>query len=343
MKFSVIVPVYNVERFLPKCLDSVLAQDFCDYEIVAVDDGSKDGSGQILHHYLEKTNRLRIIHQENKGLGGARNTGIDAAQGDYLLLLDSDDTIEPNTLTVLAEYLDRYDLDILAFDCLRVNEDGSVIERVTTPDYTEKYTPLTGKKFLLLEPTGCTKVYRRSLFVDNMIRFPEKLWYEDLATVFRLAPFTDKVGYLKEPLYLYVQQSGSITHSTNTSRMMEITTAFNMEIDFYKKIGAFETYRAELEWNCALHVMYYSAFRLLGCGYHHKQMHQLFSYSYALFPDIEKNEYVLRKAPLRYLMSEVMEGKLFRFYWKVNVIPNIVQLIKTVTHWDRWKKGDGTR
>ena len=98
MKYSIIVPVYNVEQFLETCIESILHQNFIDYEIIAVNDGSTDGSKEILEDYLKKTERLKVIHQRNKGLGGARNTGIQTATGDYLLLLDSDDYLEMNAL-----------------------------------------------------------------------------------------------------------------------------------------------------------------------------------------------------------------------------------------------------
>ena len=217
MKYSIIVPVYNVEQFLETCIESILHQNFIDYEIIAVNDGSTDGSKEILEDYLKKTERLKVIHQRNKGLGGARNTGIQTATGDYLLLLDSDDYLEMNALETLATYLDKYNLDILAFDCNKVDIEGNIIETISVIDYKEKYTPLTQKQFLFFEPTACTKVYKRTLFTQNKIRFPERLWYEDLATVFRLVPYAKRIGYLKESCYNYVQQPNSITHSFHSS------------------------------------------------------------------------------------------------------------------------------
>ena len=138
MKYSIIVPVYNVEQFLETCIESILHQNFIDYEIIAVNDGSTDGSKEILEDYLKKTERLKVIHQRNKGLGGARNTGIQTATGDYLLLLDSDDYLEMNALETLATYLDKYNLDILAFDCNKVDIEGNIIETISVIDYKEK-------------------------------------------------------------------------------------------------------------------------------------------------------------------------------------------------------------
>ena len=216
MKFSIIVPVYNVEKYLPRCLDSVLDQEFDDYEIIAVDDESPDNSIDILNEYQKKTEKLKIIRQKNKGLGGARNTGIKEAAGEYLIFLDSDDYISPKMLSSLNEYLKKEDLDILAFDCERVTESGQTIEKVSVKDYQDQYTSLNAKQYLLFEPTSCVKTYRRTLYTEHGIEFPEKLWYEDLATTLKLSAYATKIGYLKEVFYYYVQQPNSITHSTNT-------------------------------------------------------------------------------------------------------------------------------
>lgn len=328
MKFSIIVPVYNVEKYLKVCLDSILKQDYTDYEIIAVNDGSTDGSLEILNEYKKKTERLVILSQNNKGLGGARNTGIDHAQGEYLIFLDSDDYIDKSMLNDTGRILTQYNLDILAFDGYRVTEDGKVIDTITVNSYRNEYTNLTRKQFLVLEPTGCTKIYKRKLFTDIDIRFPEKLWYEDLATTYKLVLAANNLGYLKKPMYYYLQQADSITHSTNVTRMMEIMSAFDEEIIYYKDQGVFNEYFEELEWNCFLHVLYYSAFRLFSCGYHIKEMKELYSYAKAYFPHIEDNKYVRIISRQRDLMDLILEKKYFRFYLKTGFSIKCYELIK---------------
>ena len=221
--------------------------------------------------------------------------------------------------------------------CNKVDIEGNIIETISVIDYKEKYTPLTQKQFLFFEPTACTKVYKRTLFTQNKIRFPERLWYEDLATVFRLVPYAKRIGYLKESCYNYVQQPNSITHSVNTERMMEIIDSFNLEMDFYKNKGLFEEYYAELEWNCALHVLYYSAYRFLTCGYNKKQMLSLYKYSKTNFPNIEKNKYVLQKKESKNLMELVINKHFFRFYLHTGFIIKCVKFIKTIVPLKRWR------
>ena len=316
MRFSIIIPVYNVEKFINKCLNSALQQTYTDYEIVAVNDGSTDSSKDILEYYQEKNAKLKVISQQNKGLGGARNTGIKNSKGEFLVFLDSDDYISIDMLEKVDSYLIKYALDILAFDCNLVDLNGNVMQCATMQEYSEKYTPLTRKQFLLLEPTSCTKVYRRTLFTDQHIMFPERLWYEDFATIFKLAPLAMNIGYLKEPLYYYVQQGTSITHSSNVNRMMEIEDAFNSNVEYYRKLDLWDEFYDELEWNCVLHVLYYSAFRLLGCGYHRKKMEHLYAYSKLYFPDWKNNKYVKDKKETRDRMNLIVEHHYFAFYLK---------------------------
>lgn len=334
MKFSIIIPVYNVEKYLSKCLESVFAQTCSDYEIIAVNDGSTDSSREILETYQNNHSNMKLINQKNKGLGGARNTGIQNAQGEFLVFLDSDDYISNQMLESLDEYLSKYKLDILAFDLTLVNEKGEIIQRATVSSYQEKYTELSPQQFLLLEPTSCTKVYRRELFVKYNILFPEKLWYEDFATIFKLAPFTKKIGYLKESFYFYVQQSKSITHSKNIKRMFEIETAMNSNIDYYKSVGLFEKFYEELEWNCILHVLYYSAFRLFSCGYHKKQMEELFFYVDEKFSNWRENKYLLQNMESRDMLDVVINQKYYKFYLKtgfsIKFINPVLMRIKNI-------------
>lgn len=313
MKFSVIVPVYNVEKFLAKCLDSVLEQDFDDYEIIAVNDGSTDSSPEILNEYSKKTDKLKVINQKNKGLGGARNTAIENACGDFLVFVDSDDFIPREMLSTLSVYFDKYNLDILSFDLTAVYT-CDFTPNVTT-DFEDGFILLDTKEFLISEPTACAKAYRRNLYINNKIRFPERLWYEDLATVYRLVPFADKIGYLKKPLYYYVQQPNSITHSANTTRMMEIITAFDTVQSYFKEIGRYNEYYSELEWLCVKHVLYYSAHRFLTKGYYYKQMNALYKYVSLNYPNFKDNKYVKENMPSTYCMEWIVNKKFFRFYF----------------------------
>ena len=330
MEFSIVLPVYNVEKELPVCLESVFSQSFSDYEVVAVDDGSTDSSLKILEEYAAEHANLKVIHQENKGLGGARNTGIHESSGEYLVLVDSDDYIDHDTLHIFHQYLLANDLDMLMFDAYRVNDTGIIIDTITNKHYEEEFTLVSKREALVFEPTGCTKVYRRHLFKSNDVLFPEKLWYEDLATVPKLILHAANIGYLKQPLYYYVQRGGSITHSKNTKRMMEIITAFSSVIEYYKSRNAFEEYHDELEWNCFLHVNYYSAFRLLTSGYNITEMKELYGFSHELFPKMEHNKYVVKESGARDMMGLILNRQYLSFYLKTGLISSIYDVYQAI-------------
>jgi glycosyltransferase involved in cell wall biosynthesis len=331
MRFSIIIPVYNVEEFLPKCLDSALCQTYANYEIIAVNDGSTDGSRKVLSQYEHKNSRIKVIDQENKGLGGARNTGIQYANGEFLFFLDSDDYIPSTTLEEIDYYLKNYNLDMLAFDCNMVDTAGQILQIATVNAFSEEFTLLNRKQFMLLEPTACLKVYRRLLYMTYSISFPEHLWYEDLATVFKLVPHANLLGYLKKPLYNYVQHSTSITHSRNTKRMMEIIPAFESTLVYYRQQNLFDEFYDELEWNCILHVLYYSAFRFLGHTYDRKDMTVVYQYSKRIFPRWEGNKYLKQMEKSKYLMSLITHHKCFNFYLKTGFFQRFISpvLVKT--------------
>lgn len=331
MRFSIIIPVYNVEKFLQKCLDSALKQTYADYEIIAVNDGSTDSSREILSQYEWENTRIKVIDQENKGLGGARNAGIQHANGEFLFFLDSDDYIPSTALEEVNHYLQNYSLDILAFDCNMVDTKGRVLQAATVTEILEEFTLLSQKQFMLLEPTACLKVYRRSLYMTYSIFFPEHLWYEDLATVFKLVPHAEHMGYLKKPLYNYVQHAASITHSRNTKRMLEIVPAFESTLVYYKRQNLFDEFHDELEWNCILHVLYYSAFRFLGHTYDRRDMDAVYRYSKKIFPEWRDNKYLKQMEKRRYLMSLITHHKCFRFYLKTGFFLRFISpaLVKT--------------
>ena len=317
IKFSVIVPVYNTEKYLEKCLDSLLNQSYSNFEVLAVNDGSTDSSEEIIQQYLGDS-RFKLITQENKGLGGARNTGIQAAKGDYLVLLDSDDYITPDCLESLVDVINNKEYDVVIFDAIGVTEAGQQIQLFTNRNYSEPLSEISKVQLMLMEPTSCFKAYRRTLFSDNKIHFPERLWYEDFATTLRIALHTENNVYIKKPLYNYVQQPSSITHTKFSKRMLEIKTAFSIVREYYENSHVFDEYKEELSWNCFLHLQYYSAFRLLSYGLHYREIRELNEYCKAVFPDYQCSKYVSEYKDKYYLMDKVVKCDWFGFYYQIH-------------------------
>ena len=246
-KLSIIIPIYKVEQYLPACLDSVLEPGLEGYEILCVDDGSPDRSGAIAEDYAARyPERVRAIHQENRGLGGARNTGIEAARGDHLLFLDSDDTLAPGAVREMLRELED-PADVLLFDSVSVDESGRVLSRDAGSPREGRFTLADFPDQICAMPSACVKLWRRDLFTESGIRFPERLWFEDLATSPRLYLRADSFRSVHAPWLRYLQHAGSITRAADPSRNAEIVTALDLVLDDYRAQGAFARYQPQLE------------------------------------------------------------------------------------------------
>ncbi|MBR2040542.1 MAG: glycosyltransferase family 2 protein [Clostridia bacterium] len=248
MKFSVIVPVYNVEKYIKKCLESVLNQDFDDYEIVVVDDETPDNSmqivGQLAQNHPEKFN---IIHQENKGLGGARNTGIAAAKGEYLIFIDSDDYIEKDMLSKIDARLSEIPCDMVMFNFSEVTEAGNLIGKQTFFREDEICQTAEEKsKLLLAPPCAWNKVFRREFFIESGVLFPEKTLYEDVVTRILTAK-ANKIFLCDEHFYNYVQRQGSIMKSKVSPRVLDIIKVTDLVCDTFEKEGLMAEYKDVIE------------------------------------------------------------------------------------------------
>ena len=232
MKISVIVPVYNVEAYLRECLDSLVNQTIDDYEIIAVDDGSTDGSPAILAEYADRFPKLiRIITVENGGQGRARNFGIDEAQGEYLAFIDSDDYISSVMLERMYCLAKEKDSNIVACDFIQVNSDASKL-----------VLPATLKEDIILSFAGSAsnKIFRRSAV--GKIRFPEHLKYEDFEFSAKMIALSAGIEYLREPLYFYRCGQISTMHNQNSEMNLDILSVMDHLKQFFEETCQKESY-----------------------------------------------------------------------------------------------------
>ena len=264
LKLSIVVPIYKVEDYLPACLDSILLPGREDYEIIAVDDGSPDRSGQIAEKYAARyPGLIRVIHQPNGGLGAARNTGIEAAKGDFLLFLDSDDSLFPGALEEMLGELARDEgCDVLLFSDDQVDEKGQVLCHGVSCAREGSFTLAEYPGLLLEQPSACTRLWRRRLFVDSGIRFPVQLWFEDLATTPRLFLRAGRMRAVPKSWLRYLLRGDSITNAKDPSRNREIITALSLVREDYRQQGALERYEKELEISAVKHQLLFSTTRV---------------------------------------------------------------------------------
>ncbi len=238
-KISVIVPVYNVEKYLPQCLDSIVNQTYSNLEIVVVNDKSPDNSQQIIDEYAAKDPRIKpIIHKANRGLGGARNTGISAATGDYISFVDSDDWIETNTIEILVGEIKTNGSDIIKFGRIDKYPDSKEIflpffsQQIYYNGWDDIKEDTIKNRFIPLCPTS---IYKRKLIVDNKIVFPEKLLFEDFYFAIQVNVLATKISYVNKPLYYWrKEREGSITYTVN-NRDIEVCESLVLVEDFLAK------------------------------------------------------------------------------------------------------------
>lgn len=210
---SVIVPVYKVEAFLPRCVDSILAQTYKNLEILLVDDGSPDRSGEICEEYARKDTRVRVIHKENGGLSSARNAGIDVAGGDYVAFVDSDDWIEPDAYEAMMVAMQKHGVQIVCAGRYDVDSTDGHKDIGLCPEREEiiSSVELVGRIFHWeqMDSSAVDKLCARSLF--NGIRYPVGRVVEDVPTTYRVMLRTDRIALIPKPIYNYYHRPQSIS------------------------------------------------------------------------------------------------------------------------------------
>ena len=221
MKISVIIPVYNVEKYLQKCLESIVNQTFCDWELIAVNDGSSDKSADILRQYAERDMRIKVISQSNKGLGAARNAGLEAAKGDFVCFIDSDDYVHPQMLELLLEVAEKENAEVaIASFC----GEGELFAGMYQSSEIEQECGVADVGYYLqnvhkLNYSVYPKLIKREL-IGN-VRFGDWSCAEDWCFNLELAIKGFCYVKLFVPLYVYVMNEASISHSPFSRKKLE--------------------------------------------------------------------------------------------------------------------------
>ena len=321
MLISIIIPVYNVAPYLRDCLDSALKQDMSNYEIICINDGSTDNSLSILEEYKKQFPQINLISQENKGLSAARNAGLRAATGDYILFLDSDDWIEPDTLQTLAEK--QHGEDMVCFNGRLYFEDetkeepdeGITETNLTGWDYYNNYA-LKPRKFHFV----CTvlRMYKRNFLLNNNLFFKEGIFHEDNLFTPIACYYAQSVKVIPDTLYVYRIRSGSITNNISFQNVVDMVIGTNLLSDFFiskQNIDKSTIYR-ELAGKY-IRVFYPDLVSL--CGEQHTEIRNLVNWSHfktmAIYPRQKRLYYLIRYQSfffIAYLKIETfMKEKLF--------------------------------
>ena len=236
-KVSVIVPVYNVEKYIGKCLDSLVNQTLKDIEIIVVNDGSPDNSQDIIDEYVKRyPKKIKSFIKKNGGQGSARNYGIKESIGEYVGYVDSDDYVSLDMFEKLYNKAKETNADIIM--CGRYDED-ELTHKLTSVNVNLK--DINKKKNAYYDTMSpCTKLFKRELIVSNNILFPSGIWYEDVVFCLSAISMTDKIDYLDENLYYYLTRNGSIMNNDNSLKNLDVAKALDLVKEYMIKNNVFD-------------------------------------------------------------------------------------------------------
>ena len=259
---SVIVPVYNVEKYLDECLSSLVNQTLSELEIIVVNDGTKDNSQSIIDHYVKQyPNKVVSLIKENGGLGDARNYGIPYAKGEYIGFVDSDDIVHLEMYEKMFNKAKLEDSDLVLCDLEYFYETSS--EKMVKEGLVQIENIDVNKTVFLSPLFAWNKLYRKSLFIESGLKYPIGLWYEDIPVTVPFFTLAKKISYVHETLIYYRQRSTSIMGSVDNPKVKDIFDIMHLCLNYFKDHNLLETYYDEIEFLFLEHLMLNGGFRFL--------------------------------------------------------------------------------
>lgn len=288
-KLSIVVPVYNTEKYLKKCLDSLITQSLHDLEIIIINDGSTDNCSQILDEYSKSyKNLIKVFHQRNMGQAVARNFGISKASGEYITFVDSDDYVEKDSYQIAYDYATKNNFDIVCFNFFEIkNGNKSQSNYYNGPIANDNV-----KKYILYETSPCNKIIRTSVLKENSIAFLENHIYEDFAIIPTLAKYTCKIGYLDNCLYNYViRENSTMRQKVFNKKLYDIYDVMDsLYNNFYDT-----SYKCELEFLYIEHLLHGASLRFLNYYESEKEIKKISEIMKIKFPNWKRNFYYKSK------------------------------------------------
>ena len=313
VKVSIIMPVFNAEKYIQKSIESLLKQTLQDIEIIIVNDGSTDNSKEIIKKYEEKyKDKIKYLEKENGGAADARNHAISNATGEYIAFLDSDDYAEPEMYEKMYNKAKE--------------ENSSMVECDFYWEYPHKKRLDTGiiyanKKDMLLyaRVIPWNKLIKKSLIDANKISFPKGLRYEDVEFTYKLVPYCEKVSFIKEPLVHYVQRKSSVSYEFN-EKTRDIFTVLDNVIDYYKKNQIYEEYKTQLEYVYTRYLLCSSLMRMVKIKdkkIREKVLYETWKNLNEKFPNWKQNEILLKSKSKKDSYMRTVNKFTYKIYCKI--------------------------
>lgn len=289
-KVSIIVPVWNVEKYIGKCLDSLVNQTLKDIEIIVVNDGTPDNSQKIIDDYVKKyPKKVKSYTKENGGQGSARNYGLKKATGEYIGYVDSDDYVEIDMYEKMYNKAKKEDLDMVIcyYNNVFENSDKKIKEEFLLNGGDSKVNAFFCN-------TGvCNKIYKKELL--DGFEFKSKVWYEDLPFTCKVLMNAKKIGFIQEGLYNYLQRVGSTMNNNNIKRNLEILDAFDDVLNYIKEYPEFKKYYPEIEYLAIYNIYIAAVVRVINARKvkNRKEiLNKLINYVEKKFPNYRENKYL---------------------------------------------------
>lgn len=314
-KVSVIVPVYNTEKYLRKCLDSLVFQTLEDIEVVAVNDGSPDNCKAILEEYRERfPEKMQVIHKENGGQASARNIALGMCRGEYIGFLDSDDFVHEDMFEKLYNGAVAKNADYAACGYTDITYEGEKV--VVLQDYVaSKVAKQTKDMFFGALVSPFLHIYKRSVIEKAKVTFPEGYIYEDTAFYLNLIPYVHNIATIEEPLAVRLRRSNSTTTTFKKERIRHIMPVIRNSLDYYKTNDFWDEYKDELEYFC-VKVLLCSSMQRVSRLAKFKDARELagetLDFIEEKFPDYRRNRYF--KSGMTNLYMKVFNGFTMPFF-----------------------------
>lgn len=302
MKVSVIVPVYNVEQYLDKCLNSLVNQTIKDIEIIIVNDGTKDNSETIIKRYMKDNKNIKYYKKKNGGLSSARNYGLKHASGKYIAFVDSDDYVRSDMFEKMYNKCKKEKLDIVVCDTINVYEDGTTSYRHSNLNYCDEVV----SKYLIAPPMAPIRFISSKLI--NHLTFREGTLYEDLDLMPSLALYTSKIGFIEEGLYYYLQRNNSIMNQKNDNPKLQ--DIFSVLENNYKLL--YEKYPKEVEFLYIAHLLRSASIRFIKLDNYKEYLDKVLDVMNSKFPNWRKNIYYKQSSYKFKIICNLVSKRLFK-------------------------------
>ena len=332
MRFSVIIPVYNSKQYIERCIKSILEQEYNDYEIIIIDDGSTDNGIEIINQILGKASiDWNVVSKINGGQGSARNIGIKCARGEYLVFIDSDDYIEPAMFKVINSVIETYNPEMVCFNSLLTDEKGMVLGKYNMCGQLKGETHiLNHPEMLLFPPAIWNKIIRRDFFFKVGCFFDEGIIYEDTVVSRALMAESSKVFFLNDYLYYYVQHNqstmGKSTENGLNSRIMDIVNANESLLLWFNEKNIFNRFYYEIESISVNTILFYALDIINMNNKADKRQDILVDFIKDNFSEFYANTYLSNSDKKR--IEVLLNRQYSRYYWRYALIKKIKRIIK---------------